>query len=63
MPAQRIVGLLTWNDEKIAIGEAAAAVKINLLLLEPQRAGIFRVRIGVEIRDACDVDAQSAEDA
>lgn len=59
--AESVIGLLAGNQQKAAIGEAAAAVEVNFLLLESDGAGIGGMRIGMKIGQDRHVDPQAAE--
>ena len=61
MAAEGGVRLFAGNQQEVAVGEAAAAFEIDLLLLEAEGAGILGMRIGVEIGQDGDVDPQAAE--
>ena len=61
MAAERGVGLFAGNDQEIAIGEAGAAFEVDALLIEPDLAGIGGMRIGMEIAQRGDIDAQRFE--
>ena len=60
--AQKYIGLLARNQKEVTIGKAAASFEIHLLFLEAQRARIVRMRVGVEVSEDYNVDAQSPED-
>ena len=39
------VGLFAGNQQQVAVGEALAAFEIDLLLIQPQLAGVVRMRV------------------
>src|SRR5438046_195649 len=60
--AEKHVGLLARNQKEVAIRKAPAPFEIDLLFLEAQGARIVWMRVGVEVSQDDDVDAQSPED-
>ena len=58
MAAQVGVGLLARQDQEVGVGVAAAALEVGLQLLQPERAGVVRVAVAVEVEDVGDVDPQ-----
>ena len=62
VPAEVGVGLLAGNQKQVAIGEPRAAIEIDLLLVQPYRARVVRMRVRVEVGEDGDVDAEVAED-
>src|ERR1035438_169443 len=59
--AQSGVGLFAGNDQEIAIGEAGAAFEIDSLFLETDLAGIGGMRVGMEVAEGGDIDAERLE--
>ena len=59
--AQSGVGLFAGNDQEVAIREAGAAFEIDSLFLEADPAGIGGMRIGMEIAQRGDIDAERLE--
>ena len=56
MTAQVGVGLLARQDQEVGVRVAAAALEVGLQLLQPERAGVVRVAVAVEVEDVGDVD-------
>src|SRR6202158_95277 len=59
--SERVVGLLTGDQQKVAIRKTAATVKIKFLFFETNGAGILWMRIRVKIGEIHDIDSQSTE--
>ena len=61
MRAERIVGLLGRDDQKVCVGVPRAGVEIHFLLTQAERAWIARMAIGVKVRHHRDIDPQRAK--
>ena len=61
MAAQSGIGLFAGNDQEILIGEAGAAFEVDPLFLQTDLAGIGGMRIGVEVAQRGDIDAERLE--
>src|SRR5882757_359376 len=56
------VDLFGGNEEEVFVGEAACALKVDLLLEEPFGAWVAGIGVVVEVSEVDDVDAEAAED-
>src|SRR5690348_751285 len=62
MAAEPGVGLFARDQQEVMVAHPLAALEINLLVFEAQRAWIIGVGIAVEIGEDDDVDAQGTKD-
>ena len=53
------VRLLARQDQEVGVRVAAAPLEVGRQLLQPERAGVVRVAVAVEVEDVGDVDPQS----